>query len=72
MKYQKVNMVVRFVVPVGREYYGDRNTVAPWENYAEHDMGQYIKDIEDVPVEYQSISCAGNSIEWLEEFDSER
>ena len=72
MKYQKVNMVVRFVVPVGREYYGDRSTETPWKRYAEHDMRQYIKDIEDIQDSYlHTTSYTADSFEWLEEFDNE-
>lgn len=71
MKYQKVNMVVRFVVPVGTEYYAERAD-APWKRYAEHDMRLRLKDIEDIPEVYQhTVYCSDNYFEWLEEFDSE-
>jgi len=75
MRYQKVKMVVEFVVPVGKEHYGSRTTQASWKKYAEHDMLEHLKDSEDIPDVYRetvdrwSGSSPKVSFEWLEEFE---
>ena len=70
MKYQKAKMVKEFIVPVGVESYGPRTTEAHWQKYAEHDMLQHLKDIEDIPEEYRDTSQGGDvSFEWGEQFE---
>ena len=72
MKYQRVNMIITFTVPVGREYYGDRATESDWRQYAEHDMHEHLKDLEDIPDLYRcTADRGGDSFEWLEEFESD-
>jgi len=72
MKYQKVNMLIQFKVPVGKEYYGFRNTDAPWKRYAIHDMRQYIKDAEDIPEQYRNtVTYLDHSFDWLDEYEQD-
>ena len=77
MRYQKVNMVVGFTVPIGEQHYGERTTEAPWKRYAEHDMLEHLKDIEGIPEIYRETAdrwseyCPEISFEWLEEFERE-
>ena len=77
MRYQKVNMIISFIVPVGEEHYGPRTTQAPWKQYAEHDMLGHLKDVEDLPPIYSTTAdrwsdCSQVQFEWLEEFERAR
>lgn len=78
MKCQRVKMVVGFILPVGRERYGLRTTEAPWKQYAEHDMLEHLKGIDEIPEVYRdtadrwSEECRDISFEWLEEFEKEK
>ena len=75
MRYEKVKMVVEFIVPIGEEHYGPRTTQAHWKRYAEHDMLEQLKDIEDIPEIYRETAdrwsqpCAEISFVWLGEFE---
>ena len=70
MRYQRVTMTVEFEVPIGRDAYGVRqDDEAKWSAFAEHDMLEHLKDIEEIPEGYWGVDRISVSFTWGEEFN---
>ena len=48
MQFQKARMTIEFAVPVGERYYGERQGEFKWSTYAEHDMLEHLKHLDDI------------------------
>jgi len=67
MKFQKVKMVVEFDVPVGREAYSPRFIGHPWQEFAEHDMLDHLKECDAMADRFVFVSDV--DFEWGKKFE---